>query len=245
MSNISKAEVKRMKVKARQFVSRCFTSAFILLTSALGLFGCRQDMHNQPKYRPFRASDFFADGQAARPLVAGTVARGNLREDFQLYTGKVHTGTPPSMPSESAVPEASSALPGAPSGQIPQLRSYVKAFPFPITRQVLDRGQDRYNIFCTPCHDRVGTGQGMVVRRGYRRPPSFHVDRLREAPVGYIFDVITNGFGAMPDYASQIPPQDRWSIIAYLRALQLSQEASLADVPPQERDRLISGGPSK
>jgi len=245
MSNTRKAEVIRMKVKARQFPFRCFPSAFILLTSAFGLFACRQDMHNQPKYRPLRASDFFADGHAARPLVAGTVARGDLREDFQLYTGKAKRGGATSLAPESAASAASMALPGAPTGQPLSLRSYIMVFPFPITRPVLDRGQDRYNAFCVPCHDRVGTGQGMVVRRGYRRPPSFHIDRLRQAPVGYLFDVITNGFGAMPDYATQIPPQDRWAIIAYLRALQLSQQASLADVPPQERDRLTSGGPAK
>ncbi len=108
----------------------------------------------------------------------------------------------------------------------------VTTFPFPVDRAVLERGHGRYNIFCAPCHDRVGNGNGMIVRRGFRAPPSFHIDRLRAAPVGHYFDVITNGFGAMPDYAAQIPAHDRWAVIAYIRALQLSQRAAPADVPP-------------
>ncbi|MBI4537329.1 MAG: cytochrome c [candidate division NC10 bacterium] len=114
----------------------------------------------------------------------------------------------------------------------------VTALPFPLTRGLLERGQGRFNIFCSPCHDRTGNGGGMVVRRGYRRPPSFHNERLREAPIGHFFDVITNGFGAMPDHAAQIPPTDRWAIAAYIRALQLSQNATLADVPPRARQQL-------
>jgi mono/diheme cytochrome c family protein len=115
--------------------------------------------------------------------------------------------------------------------------------PFPVTRQLLERGQERYNIYCSPCHDRVGDGLGIVVRRGFRRPPSFHFDRLREAPIGHFFDVMTHGFGAMMDYAAQIAPDDRWAIAAYIRALQLSQHATLADVPDEERPRLQDGTP--
>lgn len=115
----------------------------------------------------------------------------------------------------------------------------VEAFPFPVTQEVLGRGQERFNIYCSPCHDRVGTGQGMVVRRGFRPPPSFHIDRLRQAPVGHFFDVVTNGFGAMADYAEQVSPKDRWAITAYVRALQLSQRATLADAPEKERQRLL------
>ena len=118
----------------------------------------------------------------------------------------------------------------------------VDAFPIPITREVLDRGQQRFNIYCSPCHDRLGTGLGMVVRRGYRRPPSYHIERLRKASVGYIFDVVTDGFGAMPDYAAQIDPHDRWAIVAYVRVLQLSQNASVNDVPPEARAQLATGG---
>ena len=115
-------------------------------------------------------------------------------------------------------------------------------FPFPVTRQVLERGQERFNIYCSPCHGRTGYGDGMVVRRGFRQPPSYHIDRLRRAPAGHFFDVITHGFGSMYDYADRIEPRDRWAIVAYIRALQLSQNATPADVPPQDRGRL-AGNP--
>ena len=116
----------------------------------------------------------------------------------------------------------------------------AEVFPFEMTRAVMDRGHERFDIYCSPCHSRTGMGDGMIVRRGYRRPPTFHQDRLRQAAPGYIFDVITNGFGAMPDYAAQIPVPDRWAIVAYVRALQRSQQATLADVPTADRVRLES-----
>ncbi|MFQ5960601.1 MAG: c-type cytochrome [Candidatus Methylomirabilales bacterium] len=118
-------------------------------------------------------------------------------------------------------------------------KAHASTFPFPVTREIFERGKERYNIFCSPCHDRVGTGQGMVVRRGYTRPSSFHTDRLRQAPVGYFFDAMTNGFGVMPDYAAQVAVRDRWAIVAYIRALQLSQRATVADVPAEERSQLL------
>lgn len=185
----------------------------ILLLSALLLTGCRQDMQDQPKFIPLRPSSFFDDGRSERPLVEGTVARGHLNADTAFYTGKVG-GKP------------------------------VDTFPFPITREVLNRGQERFNIYCAPCHDRLGSGLGMIVRRGFDHPgpPSYHIDRLREAPDGYLFDVITNGLGAMPDYAAQITPADRWAIVAYVRALQYSQHASVNDVPPDARTELSKGG---
>jgi mono/diheme cytochrome c family protein len=173
--------------------------------------GCRQDMHDQPRFKPLARSDFFADQRSARPLVDGTVARGELRDDAALYTGKVN-GTP------------------------------VTAFPFAVTAEVLERGRERFDIYCSPCHGRTGAGDGMIVRRGYRRPPTFHQDRLRQAPPGYVFDVITSGFGAMPDYATQVPVPDRWAIVGYVRALQRSQHATLADVPPSGRTALEKGG---
>jgi mono/diheme cytochrome c family protein len=117
----------------------------------------------------------------------------------------------------------------------------VAEFPFAITRKDLDRGQERFNIYCSPCHSRLGDGRGMVVLRGHRQPPSFHIDRLRQAPPGYVFDVITNGFGAMPDYRAQITPEDRWRVVAYLKALQLSQNATMTDVPEEERGRIGAG----
>ena len=118
----------------------------------------------------------------------------------------------------------------------------VTAFPFAITRKELDRGENRFNIYCAPCHSRLGDGRGMIVLRGHRQPPSFHIDRLREAPPGYVYDVITNGFGAMPDYRAQLSVEDRWAVVAYLKALQLSQNATMADVPEAERGRLTPGG---
>jgi mono/diheme cytochrome c family protein len=174
---------------------------------------CRQDMHDQPKYIPLRQSAFFGDDRSARPIVPGTVARGQLHADSLLYTGKVDG--------------AGSA--GSKDAEV---------FPFPITEAVLARGQERFNIYCSPCHGRTGQGDGMVVRRGYRRPPTYHQDRLRTAPVGHFFDVITNGFGAMPDYAAQIAAEDRWAIVAYVRALQLSEHATMSDVPAGEREKM-------
>ncbi len=165
------------------------------------LSGCRIDMHVQPKENPLSRNDFYADQRSERPPVEGTVARGELREDAYFYTGKAGNN------------------PG----------DYM---PFPVTKEVLERGRERFNIYCAPCHSRVGDGNGFIPSRGFARtPPSFHIARLQKAPLGYFYDVITSGFGVMPDYASQIPPRDRWSIVAYVRALQLSQNATRADVP--------------
>jgi hypothetical protein len=174
--------------------------------------GCRQDMHDQPKYIPLRPSDFFGDGRSERPLIEGTVARGHLDDDTAYYTGRGPDGT------------------------------FVNEFPFPVTKEVVERGQNRFNIYCAPCHDRLGNGDGKVVRRGYRHPPSYHIDRLRQVPNGYIYDVITTGFGAMPDYAAQIKPSDRWAIVSYVRALQLAHNAKIDDVPADKRADLNQEG---
>ena len=144
-----------------------------LAVAGLVIAGCRQDMHDAPRYDPLEASTFLPKGSSAQPLVPGTVARGQLSDDELLHTGKI-------------------------AGQT------ADAFPFPITRADLDRGEQRFNIYCSPCHGRTGEGNGMVVQRGYRQAASYHNDRLRQAPVGYFFDVITNGFGAMPDYRGQV-----------------------------------------
>ena len=183
-----------------------------LVVCALFLFGCRLDMHLQPKYKPLDPSTFFGDGRSARPEVPGTVAHGHLRTDELLYTGKVN-------------------------GQL------ADVFPFPITRAILERGRERYNIYCSPCHDYTGSGNGLVVQRGFPPPPSYHIDRLVKAPSGHFFDVMTNGFGTMYSYAARVTPEERWAIVAYIRALQLSQHATLDDVPPQERAHLT--GPTK
>ncbi len=157
-------------------------------------------MENQPKYKTFEASTFFANGMSARPIIPNTVARGQLEADTLMYQGQ-------------------------------ELGAPATEFPFPVTDQVMARGQERYNIYCTPCHGYVGYGDGIVVTRGFTPPPSFHTERMRSVPVGHIFDVITNGFGAMYSYGDRIDAEDRWAIIAYIRALQLSQNATIDDVP--------------
>jgi hypothetical protein len=180
-------------------------SIAVALAATALLSGCRIDMHVQPRQNPLSRSDFFTDQRSERPPVEGTVARGELHEDAYFYTGK--TGNNPG--------------------------DYM---PFPVTKEVLQRGRERYNIYCAPCHSEVGDGNGFVPSRGFaRKPPSYHIPRLQKAPLGYFYEVITNGFGIMPDYASQIPPRDRWNIVAYVRALQLSQNATRADVPAGQR----------
>jgi mono/diheme cytochrome c family protein len=171
-------------------------------------------MHDTPRYEPLEKSDFFGDSRSARPLLEGTVARGQLRDDDALQTGRMGT-------------------------------AFVDAFPVAVDEAFIRRGQERYKIYCTPCHGLLGRGEGMVVRRGYKRPPSFHEERVRAQPVGYFFDVISKGFGTMPDYAAQIPVRDRWAIVAYLRALQLSQHASVEDVPPADRAGLPDDAPAE
>ena len=167
------------------------------------LVGCRQDMHDQPRFKPLAKSDFYADLRSARPPVEHTVARGQLHEDAYLYTGMI----------------ANSSTPG----------DYM---PFPVSMEVLQHGRERFNIYCAPCHSRLGDGNGVIPSRGFpKKPPSFHIERLRKAPLGYFFDVMTHGFGLMSDYSAQIPVRDRWAIVAYIRALQLSQNASASEIP--------------
>ncbi len=178
-----------------------------VVLAAVALAGCRQDMHDTPRYESYEASTFFADGRASRQAPTGTVARGWLREDEVLNTGRAN-------------------------GEL------VTEFPFPIAAADMARGRDRYNIYCTPCHGVLGDGQGMVVQRGLRRAASYHQDRLRDEKVGYFYDVVTNGFGAMQGYAEQIPVRDRWLIVAYVRALQLSQHATIAEVPADRQGSL-------
>jgi mono/diheme cytochrome c family protein len=173
------------------------------LASMMLLAGCRQDMHNQPKFIPQRGTTFYADGRSARPQVENTVARGQLGKDDYFHTGLIN-------------------------GQ------EGNALPFPATMDVLARGQERYNIYCTPCHSRVGNGVGMIVERGYTKAGNFHTARLQAAPLGHFFNVITNGYGAMPDYSAQVTPEDRWAIVAYIKALQLSQNAQQSDVAAGE-----------
>ena len=176
--------------------------------------GCRLDMHTQPRYNPYDPTDFFGDGQSARLPVAGTIPRGEMT----LGPAELlNTGKVNGQPSE--------------------------AFPYPVTKEIVERGRERYDVFCAPCHGFAGDGDGMIVQRGFRHPPSIHDDRLRTAPAGHFFEVITNGFGVMFPYGYRVPPRDRWAIIAYIRALQLSRQTPLEDVPEAERAKLA--GPSK
>lgn len=191
--------------------------------------GCRRDMQDQPKMKPYRRTSFFTDGLSARQPIQGTVARGFLRTDSEYYSGKKAGATPGASPAASPVAGQAAAGTGqsAAAGQGPVANAFpddVETFPFPVTEDTVRRGRERYDIFCSVCHGLTGNGDGMIVRRGFRRAASFNDDRLRQAPVGHFFDAITNGWGAMPSYASQIPVQDRWAIITYIRALQLSQQ---------------------
>jgi len=234
--------------------------ALVLGSLLITLPACNQKMAIQPKYVPLRESEFYPNGMSARPLPDNSVPRGYLQDDPAFYTGKIPSGSPARAAAPTSGTQAPNTqapgpeVPGTSSAQAANLAANILPrtagqqdidyFPVTVTAEVLDRGQQRFNIFCAPCHSRLGDGQGMIVKRGFRAPPSFHIDRLRTAPVGHFFDVITNGFGAMPDYAQQVSPRDRWAIIAYIRALQLSQNATLADVPPDKRAELDAGGGS-
>jgi len=182
--------------------------AVFLLPAALVVIGCRQDMHDQPKLEPLEASTFFSNGMSSREWVEGTVARGQLREDKLLYTGLTEDD------------------------------KFADELPMELDRELLERGRNRFEAFCSPCHGRVGNGQGMVVQRGFKHPKSFHEDRLRQIAVGYFFSVMTNGFGEMSSYAVQLSPEDRWAVAAYLRALQLSQKAPVDELSADDMQRL-------
>jgi mono/diheme cytochrome c family protein len=170
--------------------------------------GCRNEMYDQAKVKPLAENYFFPQGQSARPIPQDTVARGFLREDKAIYAGL------------------------GPDGH------FVSELPVALTQALMERGHERFDIFCSPCHGKQGTGLGMIVERGFKQPSSFHTDRLREQPIGYFFDVMTQGFGQMSSYAVQVPPEDRWAIAAYIRALQLSQHALVSDLPPEDRAKL-------
>ena len=175
------------------------------LATLLMVAGCRQDMQNQPRMNPQRGSSFFADHRGARPQVLNTVARGQLHQDSYFYTGVVQ----------------------GPNGY----RQELDVMPFPVTMEVLKRGQERFNIYCSPCHSRVGNGLGEIVQRGYKPAANYHDQVHLAQPISHFFYVMTHGYGAMPDYSAQLAPADRWAVAAYIRALQLSQAATIKDVP--------------
>jgi mono/diheme cytochrome c family protein len=205
-----KSEKQKSIHRLHRFFSGNLCNLWMALVIPVFLTGCRQDMQDQPKMKPYRATTFFADRLSARQPIEGTVPRGFLRTDTELFTGK-KSGT-------TAGPATQSI-----QGQDNLFPDDIDYFPIPVTEEVVKRGRSRYDIFCSACHGFTGNGDGMIVRRGFRRAASFNDDRLRQAPVGHFFDAITNGWGAMPSYASQIPVQDRWAIVAYIRALQESQ----------------------
>lgn len=178
--------------------------------------------------KPFRSSSFYSDGLSTRPPIEGTVARGFLKEDTEFHTGKkANRNAASSQPGPQPTSGTGVALQGAAA-----YPDDIELFPITVTKEVVGRGKERYEIFCSACHGYTGNGDGMIVRRGFRRAASFNDDRLRQAPVGHFFDAITNGWGAMPSYAPQIPPEDRWAIVAYLRALQLSQQNQTPPAAP-------------
>jgi mono/diheme cytochrome c family protein len=199
--------------------------------------GCdRLDMYDQPRYKPLAKSDFFADGLSARPRVDGTVAQGELHDDEPFYTGKEAGVLVSQIPQAAyhALSDDSSR-----SGEPMDLADSTT-----LRHALLIRGRERFDIHCSVCHGRTGDGNGMIVRRGFPKPPSLHIERLRNAPAGHFFEVATNGLGAMPNYAGRIDVGDRWAIVAYIRALQLSQNARIGDVPDDQRS-VLSLAPSQ
>ena len=186
---------------------------FLVLLPALVLVGCRNDMHNQPKYEPYEASTFFADGTSNRIAPAHTVARGTMDPTDPLATGEDENG-------------------------------WLSAVPFQVDEAFLRRGQERFNIFCAPCHDQTGAGRGMIVQRGFKQPPSYHEERLRQMPVGYFYNVGTNGYGLMSGYKGQVKNEDRWAIAAWVRVLQRSQYVPESQLSPTERQQVDASASS-
>jgi len=238
-----KEEMTATKKHKRHKIVRAFICAFCAFLWLVSV-GCRRDMQDQPKIKPLRGSTFFGDSLASRRPIDGTIPRGYLRDDNpEFYTGKkagARTATAQPADQQTANPGAQTA--GAQQDSFPD---DVVEFPIPITKEIVERGRSRYEIFCSACHGMTGNGDGMIVRRGFRRAASFNDDRLRQAPVGHFFDAITNGWGAMPSYASTVPVQDRWAIVAYIRALQASQQntaAASASPAPSPSPTPTTGG---
>jgi mono/diheme cytochrome c family protein len=203
-----------------------FALLLILLTAHCSLLtGCRRDMQDQPKSIAYRENSFYKDGTGSRPLVEGTVPRGYLREDRAFFQGKKATAQ--ATPASPQTPTVQASA----NNQAGLYPDDVETIPMQLTKADLDRGQERYNIYCSVCHGMTGYGDGMVARRGFNKPlpANYHQDRLRQAPAGHFFDVMTNGWGAMPSYAQQVSVEDRWRVVAYIRALQLSQMQSTAN----------------
>jgi hypothetical protein len=223
--------------------------AFLAACALLLIASCGPNMRDQAKCQPLEGSSFFADGKCARDLPPNTVARGFLQADLpQTPGGGGAAGAPAgatSAPASGATAAPAAGATTAPAGGATAAPTaaagagvQAQDFPFPVTHDVLSVGHLSYDSFCSPCHGLTGNGDGMIVQRGFPAPPTFHQQRLRDVPPGYIYSVITNGFGRMYSYASRVKPDERWAIVAYIRALQLSQDATLDDVPPEERPKL-------
>jgi mono/diheme cytochrome c family protein len=227
----------------------------LILCLSLLAVACQQEMARQPSYRPLEKTDFFADGRASRPLVEGTVARGRPLDGSAILTYRNSSaGAPQPLIAHTVAlvgnPSMNAFAALLPSSLEPDVADYVDVCPIAIDRKAIERGRERYNIYCAVCHDQLGTGNGKIVERGYLRPPNYHTDfsrgferrgikvLLRDVPIGYYFEVVSIGYGGMPDYASQIPPDDRWKIIAYVRALQLSQWTPLKELPASEQEKV-------
>jgi len=245
-----KVKGPRVKAETRSTPRACF---FLLPFAFLLVTGCRMDMQDQPRLEAYEKG-------AIRKPVDGTVARGQLREDKQLYTGKkdaagatgTTTGAAQSQTAQQQQQGAGNANQSANANQsnanqsaVATYPDAVDTFPFPVTEQIVRRGQERYEIFCAMCHGPTGYGDGMIVRRGFRRPPSYHTDQLRQAPVGHFYDVITNGWGSMPSYSAMIPVADRWAIVAYIRALQLSQNPQGTSPQQQQQQQQPATAPAQ
>lgn len=211
-----------------------------LVMITLTLSACQQKMARQPSFRQDEPTSFFSDGRADRPTIPGTIARGFLRTDDHLYAGKMPNRHASLVRAVGIVGTGGTSIATSLATTVPSaIDLAATTFPFPVTGEVLKRGQEGYTIYCAPCHDALGTGQGHIVERGYTPPPSFHQPHLRAAPVGHLFDVASRGLGSMPSYAKQVPAHDRWAIVAYIRALQFSQHISMEDLPPDLRARLV------
>jgi mono/diheme cytochrome c family protein len=211
-----KSKKGKGKIESALSTRSAFTFFFFLFTFAF-LAGCgvRSDMQDQPRYKAYKKSTFFPDGRASRNLPEGTVARGFLKDDKAFFTGKIDNPNL-NVPVETTIDATGNTL-------VTTFPNAIDEFPMPVTMELVDRGQDRYNIYCVVCHGPVGRGDGMIVRRGFPQPPTYHDDRLRNAPVGHFFDVMTNGWGKMNSYADKLSAADRWAVVAYIRTLQVSQ----------------------
>lgn len=214
-------------------LSRCRLVAVIAFAALAS--GCQQRMADQPSFKPLQPSTFFDDDRSARKLVPGTVARGHLGVNRAFFTGRMQEGQAPSAPAQGAENTKQAFEENA---------AFVREFPIPVTEKLIQHGYNRYMIYCVVCHDPLGTGQGKIVERGYTTPPSYHIDRLRNAPVGRLFAVATEGYGSMPSYAAQIPPEDRWAIVAYIKALQLSQHFPVESLTPEMQAALSAAAPT-